>query len=484
MFNNLFGKLRNIVGAKKTPPAPEIKKPVSEPRKNFVDQKRKAEEARFVSLIEELRKKEKEIDNRWLSLEEKEKFLRQKELRLDEMEGLSEKKKEEIEEIKARQVTKLEEVAALSREEAKKILINVVEKRLATWKAKKIKEIEEEIKAQEEELAKEILVEAIRHGTTDWVAEYTVSTIQVPNEDVKGKIIGREGRNIRALERATGVELELEEGNEIRLSSFDPIRREIAKLALQKLIRDGRIQPVRIEEVVRQTKEQLDRILIDEGKRICQVVGVFHLPLDLIKTVGKYKYRFSYGQNLATHTIEETKIGIAIAQELKADIKTVRLACLLHDIGKVLGEEGSHVELGVDYLKKFHLPEKVIDCVAEHHEDRPFSSVESVITWIADAASGSRPGARYEAHEEYIKRMSNIEETAKSFRGVADVAAYQAGREVRVIVKPEEVSDEELKVLTNEIAQKLDEEAKWAGQIKVVGIRESRVTAVSKENSR
>ena len=232
--------------------------------------------------------------------------------------------------------------------------------------------------------------------------------------------------------------------------------------------------------MVAQTRKQMDKILLEEGKKICQAVGVYHLPIDLVKMIGRYKYRFSYGQNLAQHTIEETKIGVALAHELKADVKIVRLGCLLHDIGKVVtDEEGSHVQLGVDLLKRYRLPEKVIACVAEHHEDKPFSCLESVIVWIADAASGSRPGARYEAHEQYLKRMENIEEIVRSFKGVADVAAYQAGREVRVIVKPEEVSDEELTVLVQKIAEKLDDEAKWAGQIKVTAIRETRATAIA-----
>jgi ribonuclease Y len=313
-----------------------------------------------------------------------------------------------------------------------------------------------------------------------WVAEYTVSSIHLPDEETKGKIIGRSGRNIRAFEKATGVELEFDETLDVRLSSFDSVRREVAKIALQKLLRDGRIQPARIEEVVEQTKGEMERILVDEGNKICQSVGVYHLPIDLIKIIGRFKFRFSYGQNLAQHTIEETRIGVALAQELGADTKIVRLGCLLHDIGKVITEEeGSHIQLGVDLLKQYRLPEKVIACVAEHHEDKPFSCVESTIVWIADAASGSRPGARYEAHEEYLKRMDNVEKIVKSFEGVADVAAYQAGREIRVVVKPDEVSDEEMTVMSQKMAEKLEDEAKWAGQIKITLIRELRTSTFS-----
>jgi ribonuclease Y len=244
------------------------------------------------------------------------------------------------------------------------------------------------------------------------------------------------------------------------------------------LIKDGRIQPVKIEQIVEQTKQEMDKILVTEGKKICQEVGVFNLPIDLIKEIGKYKYRYSYGQNLAKHTIEATKIAVALAFELKADINTVRLGALLHDIGKVIvDQEGTHIDLGVDLLRKYKLPQAVINAVAEHHEDKEFSSVESVIVYIGDAASGARPGARYEVHEEYLKRMQNIEEVARSFPGVISVAAYQAGREVMVIVEPSQVSDSEATVLSQNIAEKLDEEAKWAGQIKVTVVRELRTSS-------
>jgi len=384
------------------------------------------------------------------------------------------KKEEELKEEK-------EKIAGLSKEEARKIILEETARKLASEIAKKIKEAEEEVKVSAQEKAKEILVEAMKHGAVDWTAEYTVSTIRLPDEEIKGRIIGREGRNIRTFEQATGVEIELDETLDLRLSSFDPVRREIARLALEKLIKDGRIQPGRVEEVVAMTKGQMDTILIDEGKKLCHTVGVYNLHLDLVKMLGRYKFRFSYGQNMIIHTLEETKIGIAIAEELKADVNIVRLGCLLHDIGKVVvEEEGSHVQLGADLLKKYGLPKEVIDCVAEHHEDKPFSSVDSAIVWVADAISGSRPGARYVPHEEYLKRMIHIEEVAKAFEGVEEVAAYQAGREVRVIVKPEMVNDDELTVLAKKISEKLEEDAKWAGQIKVVVIRETRATEVAK----
>lgn len=376
---------------------------------------------------------------------------------------------------------KLARVASMTKDEAKKLLLEEIQKELTSEVAKKIRTAEERIKEDVKEQAQEILADAMKHGATAYVAEYTVSSVTVPNEDVKGRIIGAGGRNIRTFERETGVEIELDESNEIRLSSFDSVRREIARRALEVLIRDSRIQPSRIEEVVRQTKAQMEDVIMEEGKKIAQECGVFNLPLDLTKLIGRFKFRTSYGQNLGIHTIEETKIGIAIANEIGANVDTVRLGCLLHDIGKVVTEEeGTHVEVGVNTIKRFGLPKEVVACVAEHHEDKPFSSVESTIVWIADAISGSRPGARYEPHEGYVKRMSKIEEIASTFPGVESAMAFQAGRDVRVIVKPDEVDDDKLTVLAREIAQKLEKEAEYAGQIKVTAVREVRASETTK----
>lgn len=425
-------------------------------------------------LKNEALQKETEIDRKVGAIEEREKLLLQQKADL-------EKRLAEIEVLRQQQLQKLEKIAALTKDEARKLILEATEKRMAEEVARKIVDAEKEVKVTAEEKAKEVLVDAMKHGAVDYVAEYTVSAIKLPDEEMKGRIIGKEGRNIRAIEVATGVEVELDESLDIRLSSFDPIRREVAKRSLEKLIKDGRIQPQRIEEIVAKTKEEVDRILLEEGEKLCHSVKVYNLHPDLIKLLGRYKFRFSYGQNMIIHTLEETQIGVAIANDLKADIAVVRLACLLHDIGKIItDEEGNHIQLGVDLLKKYRIPERVINCVAEHHEDKPFSSVESAIVWVADAVSGSRPGARYEPHEDYVKRMTNIEEVAKSFPGVAEVAAYQAGREVRVIVQPEKVSDAELTVLVEKIAQKLEEEAKWAGQIKVTGIREMRAVGVAR----
>jgi len=389
---------------------------------------------------------------------------------LERKEALLKTREEEL-------ISRLEKVAGINREEAKKILLEEIQKDLTAEIAKKIRNAEERIKEEASQKAREILADAMKHGATTYTAEYTVSSVTVPNEDVKGRIIGAGGRNIRTFERETGVEIEIDEGNEIRLSSFDAIRREIAKRSLKRLIKDTRIQPSRIEEVVKQVKGEIEDVLLEEGRRITQECGVYNLPLELIKLIGRYKFRTSYGQNLGLHTIEETKIGVAIANELGANVDIVRLGCLLHDIGKVVtDEEGTHIEVGVNTLKRFSLPKEVIACVAEHHEDKPFSSTESVIVWTADAISGSRPGARYEPHEEYVKRMSKIEEIAASFPGVESVVAFQAGRDVRVIVNPEEVDDEAITVLAHDIAKRLEKETEYAGQIKVTVIREIRAS--------
>lgn len=347
---------------------------------------------------------------------------------------------------------------------------------------KLVKEILDEAREKAAQMAREILVTEMMHGATDLVAEYTQSSVSVPNEEIKGRIIGKEGRNIRAFEKATGVDVELDEEGVIRLSSFDSVRREIARVALERLIRDTRIQPARIEEVVLQVKGEIERIIWEEGEKLCHSLGVYSLPRPIIELLGKFKYRFSYGQNMVIHTTEETKLGVAIASEVGADVNVVRLGCLLHDIGKVIDvEEGSHAALGAQFLRKHGIGEKVIACVEEHHEEKPFSSVESMLVYLADAISGSRPGARYEDLEKYLSRMKQLEEICKSFAGVTEAWVFQAGREVRVMVAPEKVTDNESYDLALKIKNRIEKEIKeFPGQIKVTVIRELRVTETAK----
>lgn len=394
------------------------------------------------------------------------------------------RKEQALTQLQEEYLAKLEKVAGLTREEAKKLLLEEAQNHYAQDLSKQLEQDRQDYAARANEIAREYILSAMLHGATDYTAEYTVSTVTLESEGVKGSIIGKEGRNIAAFEKATGVEIEIEEGNTIRLSSFDSIRREVARRALEYLIKDSRITPSRIEEVVAQTQAQMDVILIEEGRKICAACAVYNLHPDLIKIIGRYRFRFSYGQNLGIHTIEETKIGVQIAHELGLSIEKieqVRLGCLLHDIGKVVSdEEGTHVQLGVQLLKKFDFPEIVIAAVAEHHEDKAFSSDISRIVWVADAISGSRPGARYEPHEAYVKRLEQIETIGRSFPQVSEVYAFQAGRDVRVMVRPELTSDSELTLLVSKIKQRLEKEAQYVGQIRVTAIREIRATDITK----
>lgn len=413
-----------------------------------------------------------------ISLEKK---LLEKEERLDSEKKEIEKEKEKLKQLKDKYQEKLEKVSSLTSEEAKKSLLLEVEEREAKAVARIIKEREEAARLTADKKAQEILMDSMRHGATNYIAEYTVSVVKITDEDIKGRIIGKEGRNIRAFEQATGVDVDLDEEGVIRLSSFDQVRREIAKRALELLIKDTRIQPFRIEEIVLESKKEVEKVMLEEGEKLAHEVGVFNLSRDLLAILGRFKFRTSFGQNLVVHTLEETKIGIHIAEEVGADVNVVRLGCLFHDIGKVVEGEGSHVALGVELLKRFNIPEKIINCVEQHHEDKPFSSMESVIVHIADAISGARPGARYEDVEGYAKRLTEMEEIAKKYEGVEDAYAFEAGRELRVIINPGKLSDEETTVLAAKIRDEISKSQAVPGEIKVTAIREFR--AVSTEFS-
>lgn len=386
-------------------------------------------------------------------------------------------KQKTIDELRQEYIDKLEKASGLSRDAAKTELIAEVEKDSHEDIAKIIRESEEQAKLTANHKSQEILVDAMRHGALDYIAEYTVSTIKVDSEEVKGRIIGKEGRNIRSFENATGVDVNLDEEGIIRLSSFDPVRREVARRTLEILIKDTRIQPVRIEEVVEQTKRAVEKILFEEGEKLAQEVGVYNLPPDLITYLGRFKFRTSFGQNLVVHTLEETKIGIQIASEIGANVDIVRLGCLFHDIGKVVNDkEGSHVTLGVELLQKYKIAREVINCVAEHHEDKPFSSVESVIVHISDSISGARPGARHEDVQEYVKRIKDMEDIAKGFEGVEDAYAFEAGREIRVIVSPGKLDDVETTIIARKIKDEIDSKLIVPGVVRVTAIREFRAT--------
>jgi ribonucrease Y len=427
-------------------------------------------------------KAEKDIAMQKGQVETREKELENRTRTLKAAKDQIDRKQEEIDSLHREQKEALERISSLTRDEARNLLLKEFDKDMAEEKGKKMRQLEEDIKKDADRMAQEILLDAMRFGATDYVVEYTTSKVKLPDEELKGRIIGKEGRNIQAFEEVTGVELDLDSTpGEITVSSFDPVRRELAKVSLERLIADGRIQPAKIEEVVEKTRKELDHIMYKEGDNLCHRIGVYNLPRDLVQMLGRFKYRFSYGQNLIEHTLEETRIGVAIAHELKADVEVVKLGCLLHDIGKVVtDEEGSHVQLGVDLLKKFNIDPRIVNAVAEHHEDKPYSSIESAIVGLSDHVSGARPGARSEDYESYVKRMKDLESAASSFDGVDKAFAISAGREVRVFVKPTRVDDASTALLAREIARKIELEQTYPGVVKVTVIRETRVTETAK----
>jgi len=413
-------------------------------------------------------------DNDLLQLEKK---LLEKEEKLEAEQQSLAKARMELDEKRAELISKLAKVSGMTADEAKKILLEQTEATEAQAIAKIIKEREEEAKRTSDQKARELLVDSLKHGALNYIPEYTVSAIKVDDESMKGRIIGKEGRNIRAFEQATGVDVDLDEEGIIRVSCFDQVRREIAKRALEKLLKDTRVQPFRIEEVVAQTKLEVEKIMLEEGQWLAHEAGVFNLPTDLLTILGRFKFRTSFGQNLVVHTLEETKIGVNIAQEIGADADVVRLGCLFHDIGKVVEGEGSHVKLGVELLKKFNIPEKIVNCVAEHHEDKPFSSLESVIVHIADAISGARPGARYEDYEGYVKTLKEMEDIAKKYEGIDDAYAFEAGRELRVIINPGKLDDAQTVIIAQKIREEVTQKLVIPGEVKVTAIREFRAVA-------
>lgn len=459
----------------------EAKEVVLKANEEAIKIKREAERDASRAVQESL-EIEKRLSRKEQQLEDRESQLQRLKQQIEKSEQEAETVKKKYEEQKDKILVKLEKIAQMTKDEARKLLLNAWEDRLKGDIAKRVREAEEEIKKTATEKAKEILIDSMRYGASDYTSEYTLSVVQLPNDDYKGRIIGKDGRNIRAFELATGIDVDLEEEGVIRLSSFDAVRREIARISLERLIKDGRIQPQRIEEIVHKVKKEVDQMIMKAGEDLCHRVGIFNLPSEIVHMLGNFKYRYSYGQNMILHTLEETRIGVSLAHELKADVNTVKLGCLLHDIGKVVTDkEGSHVDLGVELLKKHNFPSKVVDTVAAHHEDIPFPSIEAIIVYIADAISGGRPGARHEDFQEYLKRIKTIEDTAKAKKGVREVYALQAGRELRVIVQPDSVSDDEAKIMATKIKEELEEKFDvFPGQIKITILREFRAEATAK----
>ena len=421
-------------------------------------------------------KREENIERRTENFEHKEKELERKTQEL-------EKQKVSVQELENKKMQELERISNLSQDDAKAMILAEMEQQLTVEKANLLKDMDAQIKEEAGKKAKEILTYTVQKCAADHTAETTVSIVALPSDEMKGRIIGREGRNIKTLETLTGIDLIIDDTPEaVVISGFDPLRREVAKIALEKLIEDGRIHPAKIEETVEKAKEEVAAIIKSEGERATLETGVIGLNPELIKLIGKLKYRTSYGQNVLNHSIEVSNLARIMAEELGLDAKRAARAGLLHDIGKALDHdmEGTHVEIGVDVLKKFKENELVINAVHAHHGDVEPMTLEAVLIQAADAISASRPGARRETLEAYIKRLEKLEEIADSFDGVDKSFAIQAGREVRIIVKPEKVSEAEMTLMAREVAKRVEDEMEYPGQIKVNVIRESRAIEYAK----
>ncbi len=442
----------------------EYEKEVKEQRSELTKQERR------------LQQKEESLDKKTENFEKKEEELGRR------MEEVA-KVKEETEAVKKAHLATLEQISGLSQEQAKQFLLKTVEEEIRHDTAMKIKEIEQELKDTSDEKAREILSIAIQRCAADHAAEATVSVVPLPNDEMKGRIIGREGRNIRTLETITGVDLIIDDTPEaITVSSFDPVRREVARLALEKLIADGRIHPTRIEDCVEKAKKDVDRTIREEGERACYETGVHGLNPELIKILGRQKYRTSYGQNVLNHSIEVAHIAGLMASELGVDVTLAKRAGLLHDLGKSIDHEveGSHVQLGADLARKYKENPVVVNAIEAHHGDVEPKTVIAVLIQAADAVSAARPGARRENVENYIRRLQKLEELTGSYPGVEKAFAIQAGREVRIMVKPEEVTEDNMILLARDIAKQIEAELEYPGQIKINVIRETKAVEYAK----
>ena len=453
----------------------EAKEEIHKSRSEF-EHEEKARRADLQKQERRLQQKEENLDRKTDSLERKNETLARKIADVENQQN-------EIALIKKSQLEMLEKVSGYTADEAKAYLINALKDEVTHEMAVKVKEIEAQYKDEAEERAREIIVTAIQRCAADHASEVTVSVVPLPNDELKGRIIGREGRNIRSIETLTGCDLIIDDTPEaITVSSFDPVRREVARLALEKLIADGRIHPARIEEMVAKAQKEVNATIKAEGERAVFETNIHGVNPELIKLLGRMKYRTSYGQNVLQHSIEVSHISGLIAAELGVDVNTAKRAGLLHDIGKAIDHEveGSHVSIGVDICKRYKESEAVIHAIEAHHGDVEPRTVVACIVQAADAISASRPGARRENIENYVKRLEKLEEISKSFPGIAGSYAIQAGREIRVMVKPEDVSEDQMVLLARDIAKKIEEELTYPGQIKVHVIRETKAVEYAK----
>lgn len=434
-------------------------------------------------LEKRLLQREENLDKRLGFIEDKEKELRNSDDNLKRATLEVEQKNQTLNNLIEEEKEKLKSISSLTPQEARELLLKRYEDELRGDKAKMIRDMEEAVKEEADEKAKEIISQAIQKCAVEHTTETTVSVVPLPNDEIKGRIIGREGRNIRAFEMATGVDLIIDDTPEaVSLSGFDPIRREVARLALGKLVQDGRIHPARIEEIVEKTKQEFDKKLVEEGKTAAFDAGIHNLHPELIKLLGKLKYRSSFGQNALQHSKEVAIIMGILASELDLDARIAKRAGLLHDIGKAIDHqvEGTHAQLGADLLRRYGENELVINAAEAHHEEAEFKSLISLLALVADAISASRPGARRETLETYVKRLKQLESTANSFEGVDKSYAIQAGREIRVIVQPNKVKDNEISLLAYEIKKKLEQDLDYPGNIKITIIRETRAVDYAK----
>ncbi|NLV74227.1 MAG: ribonuclease Y [Chloroflexi bacterium] len=446
-------------------------------------QLRQEAEADAKKMTQELNRQENRLVQRRENLDHRLDALEARERKQDERRHSMDQRQSELDKAWQKQIAELERIANLTQEEAKALLLQEVEQNARIDAARIIREIEGEAKIEGERKAREIVTLAIQRIASDQVAETTVSTVELPSDEMKGRIIGRGGRNIRTIESMTGVDLVIDDTPEaVVVSSYDPVRREVARLALSKLILDGRIHPTRIEKIVEKAQEEVDAKMREEGERAAYELGIHGLHPDLIKLLGRLYYRTSYGQNVLQHSIESARLATIMAAEMGADVELAKVAGLLHDIGKAIDHEvdGPHAIIGADVLRRYGMPEGVINAVGSHHAEMEQASLEAVLVQAADAISGARPGARRESLENYIKRIKALEQVANSFQGVDSSFAIQAGREVRIIVKPEEIDDMGAIELSRGIAKKVEESLQYPGQIKITVVRETRAVEYAK----